>query len=538
METVGDALARGLKEAGIEVVFGMPGGESVEVLDALRRRGIWFVLVHNEPSAVFMADATARLTGKPGACLTTLGPGAANAVVGVAHAYLDRSPVLLVTAQTPDRLRPHHTHQVVDLHALFTPITKGSFKLQAAGADETVRTALELVTSGRPGPIHLQVSNEDAARAAIPGPSPKEKSADVTVSMQHITAARQLLARSQRPAIVAGLGLEPERPYTALRELAEAAGAPVITTPKGKGCLPDDHPLAAGTIGLTRADPAYQLLDEADCILAVGFDVVELIKTWDQPAPLIWIAPWANQDPTLDAEVELVGPMRLTLEQLAVSSFVKSAAWGAARVAVHRQVLDRQTLPGPVPGRLLPQAVLRAVRSNVPHDTVLTTDVGSHKILSSLTWPVYAPNSFLVSNGLSSMGFALPAAMAASLARPGRPVVCLTGDAGLAMVVGELGLLTRLQTPVIIVVFNDGALDLIRSQQVRRGKHVYGTEFVNPDFMQIAAAYQLNAYRVSSQEECAEAVKAAVAAARPTLIEAMIDPASYPTTPTPVTRRS
>jgi acetolactate synthase-1/2/3 large subunit len=514
----------------------MPGGESVEVLDGLRRRGIWFVLVHNEPSAVFMADATARLTGKPGVCLTTLGPGAANAVVGVAHAYLDRSPVLLLTAQIPDRLHPRHTHQWVDLQALFKPITKHSFKLAPASADETVCAALALATSGRPGPVHIQVTNQDAAQPALPGPAPLEKPLGAGAAVSPISMAREVLARSRRPIIVAGLGLEPEKPYTALRKLAEAAAAPVITTPKGKGSLPDDHPLAAGTIGLTRGDPAYQLLDEADCVLALGFDVVELVKPWDQPAPLIWVAPWANDDPPLNAQVELVGPMQPVLEHLAVSSYAAAPDWGTARVAAHRELLNRQVLPTLARGRMLPQAVVRAVRASVPPDSVLATDVGSHKILSGLAWPAYAPNSFLVSNGLSSMGFALPAAMAASLARPGRPTVCFTGDAGLAMVIGELGLLARLQTPVIVVVFNDGALDLIRSQQVRAGKHVYGTEFVNPDFTQIAAAYQIDACRVSSEEECAEAVRAAVAAARPALIEALIDPVSYPTAPPPAAR--
>jgi acetolactate synthase-1/2/3 large subunit len=261
VETVADVLVEVLREAQIGVVFGLPGGENVEVLDALRRGGIRFVLVHNEPSAVFMADATARLTGSPGVCLTTLGPGATNAVAGVAHAYLDRAPVLVITAQKPDRLLPDYTHQVIDLNALFTPITKRSVKLRPEGARETVRRALDLATAGRPGPVHLQISNDDAE----------------------------------------------EGPYEALRELAEAAGAPVITTPKSKGSLPADHPLAAGTIGLTSRDPAYDILYEANCVVAVGLDVVELVKPWDIRSPLIWVAPWANEDPQLPAHAELVG---------------------------------------------------------------------------------------------------------------------------------------------------------------------------------------------------------------------------------------
>ena len=531
MKTVADVLAQRLREAGVEVVFGLPGGENVEVLEALRDCGIWFVLVHNEPSAVFMADVTARIKGRLGVCLTTLGPGATNAVVGIAHAYLDRAPVLVITAQLPDHVRPDHTHQYVDLRTLYSPITKGAFKLGPRGTGETVQRAIELALSGRPGPVHLQISNDDAIQSALPSQTAAERSAGTGKAPPSGAPIRELLSQSSRPVIVAGLGLEPEGPYELVRELAEAAGAPVITTPKAKGCLPDDHPLAAGSIGLTPTDPAYQLLDESDCILALGFDVVELMTPWDQEAPLIWVAGWANRDPRLASKADYVGPFGPVLKELASLDFAASPDWGVARVASHRQKLSGQRLPDPAPGRMLPQAVLRALRENVPRDTVLTTDVGSHKILASLAWPAYSPNSFFLSNGLSSMGFSLPAAMAASLAQPGRQVVSLTGDAGLAMVVGEFGLLGQLGTPLLVAVFNDGALDLIRSKQIRAGKHVYGTEFVNPDFLQIAAAYQIDAYRVSDEASCAEAVRAAVAAARPAVIEAMIDPVGYPTAP-------
>lgn len=535
-ETVAEVLARRLHEAGVERVFGLPGGETVEILDALRRRGLRFELAHNESSAVFMADATARLTGQPGVCLTTLGPGAANAIAGVAHAYLDRGPVLVITARTPDHLLPDHTHQVIDLHALYTPVTKGSFKLEPAGADQTICTALALALNGRPGPVHLEVSNETAMQPAGAGSVPDAMDSNgptetSPASGPSMAAAAEVLIRSRRPVIVAGLGLEPERPYAALRRLAEAAQAPVITTPKGKGCLPDDHPLAAGTIGLTRTDPAYALLDEADCIVALGFDVVELVKPWDQSAPLLWLAPWPNQAPTIPARVELAGPMQPGLEHLAGLSFRSGPDWGESRVRAYRQSLAGPRRPEPSPGRMLPQTVLETLRQTVPRDTLVTTDVGSHKILSCLTWPSYAPNRFLVSNGLSCMGFSLPAAIAGSLALPDQPVVCLVGDGGLAMVMGELGLLTRLQLPVIVVVFNDAALDLIRSQQIRAAKPVYGTEFASPDFVSIARAYQLEAQRVTTGAECTQSIRAAVAARRPTLIEAMIDPISYPTTP-------
>ncbi len=532
MPTVAEVLIDTLAAAGVETIFGMPGGEVVEILDAIRRKGLHFILTHNESSAVFMADAMARLTGKPGVALSTLGPGATNAVTGVAHAYLDRSPVIQITAQKPDNLLPDYTHQVLDLHALYRPITKGTFQLTPENVEETVAQAVALALHGRPGPVHLQLSNEEASRPAMIGAGAMTTATPPpVVDLQQIKQARALLAQAKRPVIVAGLGLEPQGPYTSLHEFAEAAQAPVIMTPKVKGALSDQHPLAAGAIGLTRADPVYTLLDEADCIIAVGFDVVELVKPWQQAAGLIWVAPWANVDPVVPAAVELVGDMSAILQQLADSEFATDAAWGAARITAWRATQPKRPLPPAVTGRVLPQRVLAALRRQLAPDTLLAVDVGSHKIFSSLEWPTYTPNRFLVSNGLSSMGFALPSAIGASLALNGAPTVCLTGDAGMAMVMGELGVLAQLGLPVMVIVLNDCAIDLIRSHQLRSGKPVYGTEFASPNFCRIAAAYGIESIRVTSDDTLDAAIAAAIQTKQPALIEVMLDPVSYPTTP-------
>ncbi|MDX1689104.1 MAG: thiamine pyrophosphate-dependent enzyme, partial [Candidatus Promineifilaceae bacterium] len=341
---------------------------------------------------------------------------------------------------------------------------------------------------------------------------------------------------ARRPLIVAGLGLEPQKPYGALLDLAEALQAPVIVTPKAKGAFPADHPLAAGTFGLTGYDPPYELADEADCIVAVGFDVVEMESLWDQPQPMIWIAPWANEEPRLTTvEFELVGPLAPILERLAVfaaANYEPASGWGEARVKTHRErkALNANRLPEAAPGRMRPQTVFDVLRRNVARDAIVTTDTGSHKIAMALMWPAYVPNTYLLSNGLSSMGYGLPAAIAAARMTE-RTTLCVTGDGGLAMALGELGLLAELDLPVIVVVMNDNALDLIRSGQRRRGKPVFGTEFENPDYEAIAHGFGLVFYRVTDEETCAGALRAATAGEGPTLIEAMIDPSSYPTTP-------
>lgn len=533
MLTVADALIDCLVEAGIDTVFGLPGGETVEVLDAIRRKGLRFILTQRESSAVFMASAASRSSGRPSACLTTLGPGATNAVTGVGHAFLDRAPVIVITAQTPHRLIPHHTHQVVDIESLFAPITKATIALKPKGAVETVRNAVGLAQSGRPGPVNLRVVNDDAARPVEEGGSsletPSQEPEAETIA--EMDKACGLLAQSTRPVIVAGLGLEPERPYPELLQLAEAIQAPVIVTPKVKGAISDDHPLSAGTIGLTRTDPVYDVLEDADFVIMVGFDVVELVKPWEHAAPVVWIAPWSNHDPTLPMTAEIVGPMRPVLTGMAAMPVSIASEWGAQRVSAHRQKHVPQNRGSGRAEALTPQAALRVLRDNLPTEAVLTTDVGSHKIFYCLEWPAFVPNRFLVSNGLSSMGYGLPAAIAASLVHSSDPVVCTTGDAGLVMNLGELNTLARLNAPVTVVVFKDNALDLIRSHQNRLGKPTFGTEFRAPDFVGIAEAHGIRASRVSNEKGLAEALNQYVDSARPALIEVEIDPTTYPTTP-------
>jgi acetolactate synthase-1/2/3 large subunit len=291
-------------------------------------------------------------------------------------------------------------------------------------------------------------------------------------------------------------------------------------------------------MGLTQTDPAYAVLQEADCVLAVGFDPVELVRPWSHPAPLLWIAPWENADPALPAAAEIVGALAPSLIRLAEARPAVEADWGEARVARHRADFARQRVasapePGTASGRsrMSPQQVLGALREVLPEETLVGVDVGSHKILACLDWPMSLPNRFLVSNGLSSMGYGLPAAVAAGLAFPDTPALCLTGDAGLAMTLGELGTLAEAGGPVLVVVFKDDALDLIRSHQRRAGLPSFGTEFRGPDFSRIAEAHGIEGVRAADPSAVAKAAERALRAKAPLLIEAVIDPAAYPTTP-------
>ena len=525
MPTLAELLADKIFEAGVEVVFGLPGGENVDLLDSLRRCGIEFVLVRNESSAIFMADVHTRLTRGIGVALTTLGPGATNAYAGIAHAWLDRAPVLLLTAQTDPKLVGVHTHQLLDLSAVFRPVTKFTAGLTPESSNETVDYAIALLKSGRPGPVHLSLPAAHALNEARVSSHPPGQSAG-EINEKEIARAKKILVSSHRPVIVAGLGLEPDQPYSKLRALAEALHAPVIDTPKGKGALPADHPLFVGTFGLTANDPAYEILDASDCILAIGFDVVELVKPWRQPQPLIWIANWNNIDPRIDSDCELVGDIATILDGLLDSPVDVDETWGERRVQSWREAHHPQLPTASAPNRMLPMEALDSIRAHTPPEVIVTTDVGSHKIFTCLHWKAMQPNTFFVSNGLSVMGFGLTAAIAAArLTRA--PTVCITGDAGLAMVMGELALIVEMDLPVIVVVMNDSALDLIRFAQTRKKLQVFGTEFANPNYEAIASAFGLSFARIQNKIECDAAVKAAVVSHRPTLLEVMIDPKGY-----------
>lgn len=531
--TVASAVADGLQAAGIDTVFGLPGGENVQLMEAMRQTGLRFVLSEHENAAAFMAGAASQLTRKPTACLTTLGPGAVNCVAGVAHAFLDRCPVLVLTAQMAPSLQDRHTHQLVDLHRLFAPITKATLDVTPAGAATAVRDALRIATGGMPGPVHLQIPN-DVAGLGTEQVDRDEASPVVDDGMRPVPAADLAraatgLAAAERPVIVVGLGLEPEGPYAELRAFAERVGAPVLAAPKAKGAFPASHPLGSETIGLTRTDPGYDLIAEADRVIAVGMDVVEVVLPWSVEAPVLWIAPWHDRIGAETAEQALIGPLGPTLADLTEQLPECRSGWGVDRAAHYRQLRRRRSHDAAArssSGGMAPQTVLTEARAVLPDDAVVTTDVGSHKILAALEWDAELPNRYLVSNGLSAMGFG-PASAAGAALTGHEPVLCLTGDAGLLMCAGGLATLAQIETPVLMVVLIDGALDLIRAHQRRSGAQPFGTEFPAPDVERIGAAFGLPAVTVDTAAGLRAELARGVERRGACVIGVRIDPECY-----------
>jgi acetolactate synthase-1/2/3 large subunit len=493
-------------------VYGVPGGgNNLEVVGACERAGMRFVLVHGETAAAIMAGVDGELTGAPGACVVTRGPGVASAVNGAAQALLDRQPMLLISDAVPFGERARVPHQRVDQDALLRPVTKWSFTLGLEGADEAIAAAIDLACRAPQGPVHLSFV-PDAPRPALPAP--------VAHPRGDRDAARRLLAASERPVLAVGLGAR--HAQAALRALLEGASWPVLTTYKAKGIVPEHAACAAGL--LTGATIESPVLEHADLIVAIGLDAVELIPAqWPYRAPLLSLAEWPTVDRYLVPDVELVGPLEELLEL--VSQHLPRKATPAYGRLQRLEGDDAMRVPTAALG---PHEVVDLTRELAPAGTIATIDAGAHMLVAMPLWEVDGPGEALISSGLATMGFALPAALAAALARPQRHVVCLVGDGGLGMALSELETLARLDLPVLVVVFNDSVLSLIRIKQAGSG---HGGEaavrYRDTDFAAIAQAVGIAARRVADASGLRAALAEAFAAARPYLIDAAIDPSGY-----------
>lgn len=534
MTTVADHIAQRLHAAGARHAFGIPGGEVLAVMDALARAGIAFHLVKHETAGGFMADAVAQLTGTPGVLVGTIGPGVTNLVTAVAHAYLDRTPMLVLTAAFDAATTATYTHQVFDQAALMSPITKWSATLGERGAAAQIDRAIDLATSGVPGPVHLNVPVR-VAGAALDGPR-QDLSRRAPAGLPTGADVDTLvgwLGRAERPLILAGLGVLQHRASAELLAFARRAGAAVITTYKAKGAIPEDDPLAIGGAGLSPvADRAlFKALHASDLILCLGYDPVEMRDSWIQPwDPRTDSAEitWAPIDHGVHrAKIEIVADLKLALGDLAQRVPDRAGlTWSDGLPGAVRDEIAAALRPSTA-GAWGPHAVVATCRAAFPRDTIATCDTGSHRILLSQVWETYEPYGLLQSTGLATMGYGLPAAIGAKLARPDRPVVCFTGDGGLEMTIGELATLRDLGLPLTIVCFADRSLALIELKQRRMGLANLGVDFPATDLAAVARAYGGHGVSVTSAAGLEAECRAALQRKEFTLIEAVVDKQEY-----------
>ena len=526
-----EVIIQYLASAGIRHIFGYPGDPSVEFLEAARREGMRFVLGSREGTAGLMAEAYGQLTGRPGVCLSTLGPGSTNLVNAVANAYLDRVPMLAISGQIERKREPYFTHQVVDHNRLFSPISKWTTAVQPNTVGTIMRKALRIATAERPGPVHITTAGDVVGAEAT----------DCEISLPPMRAARtpqlfstgaaesdpvKRIKSARRPVILAGISAVWSGATAALVRLAETIGAPVVVSPMSKGVMPEDHPLYAGTLDMACNKFVWDFLKGADLLLAVGFDAVELIKPWPLAMPIIHIDTVPNTDQIYQADLEIVGDIADILEAIAAACG-SLERWSAAEVAAHRGKLTELYYAGRVAGRLNPTDVVDVLRGAMPRDTVVSTDVGSHKMLIGQGWTSYSPRALLMTNGLSSMGFSLPAAIAAKLVHPEKPVVCFVGDGGLAMVQAELRVASSLKLDPVVVVFCDNSLNRIELKQMARQYPSWGTVIEPTDISMLARSMGCDGVAVDSIKGLESALTGGRAKDRPLVIGARIDPAQY-----------
>jgi acetolactate synthase-1/2/3 large subunit len=519
--------ARYLKHRGVVRMFGHPGTESIELLEAGREAGIEFVLTQHEATATFAAAMTGKLTGIPGVSVVTAGPGATNVASGVAQAFLDRMPLLVfVGDHAMGTGQPRHQRMPPDLYA---GVAKATVRVSAAHLAEELPRAFDLAMAEPQGPVYITFPSAEMM-SDIGDPSFGAPRARPKPALPDLAAAERMIAAAERPLVIAGLGVPNAGADAALVRFVDALKAPVADTPQVKGAIPTDHPLYIGTFATHRDAAVAELANASDLVITVGLDSVEFLKPWQLKPPVLALATaGAGDDPAIPATLAVNAPLASLIDALA--RIRPRGSWPQAAVAEARARFVGSFMPptdDPGNGRLWPQTVVRVLQEALPDDAIVTVDVGAHKLLMVLQWVARRPGSFLNSSGQSSMGTGVPFAIAAKLSNPSRPVVAVIGDGGMLMYGGELATVARLGLPLTIVVMSDAALQSIRVKQTRRAYAAVGTELgdrVAP--CEIARAFGLRSERVTTADACAKALATALRESGPTLIEAVIDPSGY-----------
>jgi len=526
--TNADLIVRTLREAGVTHGFGIPSGNVLPLMEAMRTGDLPFVLTAHEGSAGFAADVMGRLTGAPGLCIATLGPGATNLTTGVGDAYLDRSPLLAITCNLPTAQLGRRIQMAIDHHALFRPITKASLALRRGRVAAVLAEALEIALSEPPGPVHLDLPEDVALAPATEDVPPIPVGRRLRPAPESaFERAAALLREARRPVAVIGASAMRLRNLELLREVIERHGLPFASTTMAKGLLDEEHPLAIGCIERARRQVQREFLRNADLILALGYDVIEVeYEAWIGSVPLLAVdVDPVDADGSVTVAHEVIGDLDASLERLARLEPLPHD-WAPEAAREQRERFQRALRPAAA--GFAPHQAIDAVRDALPPDGILTFDVGAHTHQIAGQWTAREPRTFLITNGWSSMGFGIPAAIAAKLARPERPVVALVGDGCFQMTCGEVAVARRLGLPLPIVVLDDAWLSLIWVKQHRRGFGIYGTAVTHDERPAPPAHYfGVPVTSAHTPEELAKCLRGALAAEHPTVIEARVHPGHY-----------
>ena len=538
-QTVAAAVARELAAAGITRVFGLPGGEVLVLMDELRRAGVDFVLMRHEANAGIAAAVYGKLQRQPGVVLTTLGPGAANLMLPLGNAHLDAEPLLAISAQIPDDVPPSHTHQLLPLHDVYRPIARVVESVNARNVSEVVPRALAACMTRPFGTAYLTLSAREALKPldgaaadhARDGRTSTSADRDATRSRADVQRAADALttrlSSAKRPLVLVGLGIDPAN-ADRLRRWLTAWNLPVAVTPKVKGIVDETAPAFVGVVGGMAADGLLcDAIGASDLLIGFGLDPVEIDKTWHAELPIAWILETPNVGGMVPPSAELVDHAAL-LEVLAAAP--PPASWTEPFRAFQdkrRALLDRPVSRSVERQTMWPGDIVRALVDALPPDTIVTTDVGSHKYLFGQFWPSRHPETFWMSNGLSGMAYGLSAAIGAKLARPGAPVLAAIGDGGFSMNAQELETAERVGAPFITVVLEDCSYSLIKLSQEGKRLDSYRTDFGPIDTVKMAEACGVGGLRTADPDQVASAARSAAERGRSLVIAIPIDYADY-----------
>jgi acetolactate synthase-1/2/3 large subunit len=523
-----DVFVECLEAEGVKHVFGIPGEETLDLNESLADSSVQFVPVRHEQGGAYMADVYGRLTGRAGVCLGTLGPGALNLVTAVADAYLDRAPLVALTGQADLERMHKESHQYIDLVQVMQPITKWNARLNDAKIiPEAVRKAFKVAESEKPGATHIELP-EDVMAAEVEGlqPLPRRKPVRPEPAARELLKAADLVRGALNPVALAGNGVIRGGAAPALREFIRATGIPVAETFMGKGVIDPRDPKALGTVGLHSNDYKLAGFEDADLVLAIGYDLVEHSpKHWnpgrDKTIVCIDSVP-AEIDEYFIPEVELVGDIYHILTRLAEECRHVPHSGGSDRL---KELINSRFQASATDNHfpVQPPRALWEIRQVLGREDILISDVGLHKLWIGRMFPAYEPNTVLIANGLAGMGFAVPAAVAAKLVHPNRKVVVVNGDGGFLMNCQELETAMRMKTPFVTVIWENAQYgSIVWKQDKKFGRH-FGVDFTNPDFVQLANSFGMPAWRCESVEDFPARLREGLDSDLPSLIVLPID---------------
>ena len=533
-----ELLVRCLENEGVKYIFGLPGEENLQLLQALKKSSIQFITTRHEQGAAFMADVYGRLTGKAGVCLSTLGPGATNLMTGVADANLDRAPLIAITGQVGTDRMHIESHQYLDLVAMFDPVTRWTKQIVRPNTTpEIVRKAFKVAQTEPPGAVHIDLPENIAEMPTDGSPLKADEPTVPVASEESLQRAAIAISQASQPMILVGNGAIRNRASEAITRFAQQQNIPVTNTFMGKGVLDYTDERSLWTVGLQQRDYVACALDESDLIIAIGYDLIEYgPKKWNPEGnrPIVHIAVTpAEIDSSYIPTVEVVGDISDALDEIGSrihrpksshQSTQNGKAIGTQFANLRAEMKENYEQYATDEGfPIKPQKLLYDLRQVLAPEDIVISDVGAHKMWIARHYHCAKPNTCLISNGFASMGIAIPGGVAAKLVYPDRKVVAVTGDGGFMMNCQELETAHRIGTAFVTIIFNDGGYGLIEWKQESHYNESSYIKFNNPDFVKLAESMNLKGYRIESAEDFVPTLKEALAQNVPAVIDCPID---------------